>query len=414
VSEWTTTRLDRVATVKARIGWKALTADEYQDDGYVFLNTPNIKGSGIDFEDVNYIGQFRWEESPELQLRIGDVLLAKDGSTLGITNVVTELPRAATVNGSIAVVRPHGIDPKFLRYSLASAPTQSRIEELRTGMGVPHLFQWDINRLPVAFPAIEEQRRIADFLDDQVTRIDGIISARRGQQELISGQIQAEVDSMLDLESRRGTIRAARLVSVVPGFAFPSSEYSEDDSDVRLLRGVNVGVGSCRWEDVAYWPARDAVALRRFRLNRGDIVLGMDRPWIRGGLRIVRLGERDAPSLLLQRVAKISPVEGVDPDFIVWAYRGTAFREQVEADLTGLSVPHLSGEQILDYGIPAVPYVRQVTLSAELNAVALATETQLEVLTKSERALAMFKESLIAAALTGELDVTTARRGLPV
>ena len=41
---WGRTRLDRVATVNARIGWKALTADEYVPDGFAFLSTLNIKG----------------------------------------------------------------------------------------------------------------------------------------------------------------------------------------------------------------------------------------------------------------------------------------------------------------------------------------------------------------------------------
>jgi type I restriction enzyme S subunit len=96
---WTRTRLDRVATVNARIGWRALTASEYEDEGYTFLATPNIKGSDIDFDNVNYISEYRYEESPELKLRVGDVLLAKDGNTLGITNVVTTLLRPTTVNG---------------------------------------------------------------------------------------------------------------------------------------------------------------------------------------------------------------------------------------------------------------------------------------------------------------------------
>ena len=71
------TRIDRVATVQARIGWKALTANEYQEEGYAFLATPNIKGPSIDFENVNFISAFRYEESPELKLQVGDVLLSQ-------------------------------------------------------------------------------------------------------------------------------------------------------------------------------------------------------------------------------------------------------------------------------------------------------------------------------------------------
>jgi type I restriction enzyme S subunit len=85
---WNISRLGFEAWVRARLGWRGLKAEEYVDDGFVFLSTPNIKGRFIDFEDVNYIDEDRFLESPEIQLRQGDVLLAKDGSTLGTVNVV--------------------------------------------------------------------------------------------------------------------------------------------------------------------------------------------------------------------------------------------------------------------------------------------------------------------------------------
>ena len=59
-TSWAIKRLDFVARVKARLGWKGLTASEYVDDGYAFLSTPNIKGHDIDFEEVNYIDAHRF------------------------------------------------------------------------------------------------------------------------------------------------------------------------------------------------------------------------------------------------------------------------------------------------------------------------------------------------------------------
>lgn len=187
---WRITRIDRVATINARIGWKALTASEYQPDGYAFLATPNIKSDSIDFEDVNYISEYRYEESPELKLQPGDVLLAKDGNTLGITNIVRELPKPATVNGSIAVLRAFDVEPRFLRYSLASSATQDLIESIKGGMGVPHLFQWDIKRLPIALPPLDEQHRIADFLDAEMARNRELREAAARLAQLVSERRQ--------------------------------------------------------------------------------------------------------------------------------------------------------------------------------------------------------------------------------
>ncbi|MER7459894.1 restriction endonuclease subunit S [Micromonospora sp. NPDC126480] len=185
-AHWRLSRVDRVATVQARIGWKALTAAEYQPDGYPLLATPNIKGREIDFENVNYISEYRYGESPELKLRLGDVLLAKDGNTLGITNVVTVLPRPSTVNGSIAVLRPFNVHPAFLRYVLASKVTQDKINALKDGMGVPHLFQRDIRKLAVPLPPPNEQVRIAEFLDQESAKLDRVTEMVRRQAILIA------------------------------------------------------------------------------------------------------------------------------------------------------------------------------------------------------------------------------------
>lgn len=194
-STWTPTRIDRVATINARIGWKALTASEYQPDGYVFLATPNIKTESIDFENVSYIDEFRYEESPELKLQRGDVLLAKDGNTLGITNIVRELPRPTTVNGSIAVLRAFGVEPRFLRYTLASSTTQDMIDAIKGGMGVPHLFQWDIKRLPIVLPPSDEQHRIADFLDAATARLDELVTAISESSNLLQAKRRALLTS---------------------------------------------------------------------------------------------------------------------------------------------------------------------------------------------------------------------------
>ena len=87
-STWKTKRLGMLASVKARLGWKGLKAEEYVDQGHIFLATPNLKGDDINFENVNYITQARYDESPKIMLRQGDVLMAKDGATLGITALV--------------------------------------------------------------------------------------------------------------------------------------------------------------------------------------------------------------------------------------------------------------------------------------------------------------------------------------
>lgn len=103
---WECVKFKYIILTKARLGWKGLKADEYVEQSpYGFLSTPNIKNNAIAFDKAYFITKSRYEESPEIMLEVGDVLLVKDGSTLGISNLVRKLPFKCTVNSSIAVLK---------------------------------------------------------------------------------------------------------------------------------------------------------------------------------------------------------------------------------------------------------------------------------------------------------------------
>lgn len=172
-SHWSLSRIKDKGTVRGRVGWKALKASEYVDEGYVFLSTPNIKGQEIDFEDVNYITHERYIESLEIALQEDDILLAKDGSTLGTANMVTSLPRKATVNSSIAVLRfDRTVYSRYIYFQILSAYIQRKIALKKSGTGVPHLFQRDINDFLILLPPFSEQQAIAAYLDAKTAQID--------------------------------------------------------------------------------------------------------------------------------------------------------------------------------------------------------------------------------------------------
>lgn len=169
---WKLDRIKNIGSVNGRVGWKALKASEYVESGYFFLSTPNIKNVEIDFANANYITAERYYESPEIMLKVGDILLVKDGSTLGIVNVVRFLPSEGTVNSSIGVVRTKSVNAVYGYYYLLSNYIQNIIQLKKEGMGVPHLFQKDINNFKILIPPRNEQQKIADYLDKKTAQID--------------------------------------------------------------------------------------------------------------------------------------------------------------------------------------------------------------------------------------------------
>lgn len=176
---WEETRLKNKIYVRARLGWKGLKAEEYVNDGYPLLSAFNIINSKLSFKEVNYINKFRYDESPEIKLSIGDILLVKDGAGIGKCGIVEDLPTESTVNGSIALLTcKSDLNSKYLYYYFLSKLFQKYVDRLKDGMGVPHLFQRDIKMIYLAIPPEKEQREIVGILDAKCDEIDNLINSK--------------------------------------------------------------------------------------------------------------------------------------------------------------------------------------------------------------------------------------------
>lgn len=393
---WTETRLDRVATVNARIGWKALTAAEYQEEGFVFLSTPNIKQPEIDFENVNYITQFRFDESPELKLRVGDVLLAKDGNTLGITNVVAELPHPATVNGSIAVLRPFAMDGRFLRYQLDSAPIQGRIQAFKDGMGVPHLFQRDINRFPLVAPPLAEQRAIADYLDAETARIDAVIAKKQQLIHLLEERRLAAIDDAVG-SAGAPSVAVRRLSSRITSGPRGWAGYASD-TGTPFIRITNIQRNRIDLDmtDTLLVDAPESAESDRTRVQVGDVLVSITADIGSVGCVPAEL----AGSNISQHVALVRPAN-CEPEWLAYAIRSTPARAQLDSGQYGGTKTQLSLDDIASLRVPYPVRADQRRALAVLQRSLEAIDSADSRLRSQISLLAEHRQALITAAVAG-------------
>ena len=172
--------LSKIIWLRARLGWKGLKAEEYVETGYPFLSAFNIVNNKLDWTDLNFINQQRYDESPEIKLSVGDVLIVKDGAGIGKTARIDELPNGeSTVNSSLGVITPSEmLDYKYLHYILLINPFQNKDGFFKNGMGVQHLTQENMKSVRIPVPEIEEQQLIATYLDEKTQQIDSLIALK--------------------------------------------------------------------------------------------------------------------------------------------------------------------------------------------------------------------------------------------
>ena len=154
-------------------------------------------------------------------------------------------------------------------------------------------------------------------------------------------------------------------IDLLTGYPFKSSEYSEEEGTIRLLRGDNIIQGIIRWEGVKRWKKTTDSKLQKYFLAPGDFVIAMDRTWVKAGLKASLITEKDTPSLLVQRVARLRAKNGLHGKLLPILIRSHRFEQYVKGVQTESAVPHISPSQIKEFSV-LLPPLREQKAIADL------------------------------------------------
>ena len=150
------------------------------------------------------------------------------------------------------------------------------------------------------------------------------------------------------------------MTNLFSGFSFKGDEYSLNEG-VSVLRGENVSTKKLRWDTHKKWN-KSVKGLENLFLQELDIVIGMDGSKVGKNWAIV--SKYDLPLLLAQRVACLRAKESNWQFFLYYSMIVLSFEDYVSQVQTGTSIPHISGNQILEFPllIPDQLYLNEFDL----------------------------------------------------
>ena len=172
--KWISTHIKDIATIYGRIGFRGYTKQDIVKPGFgaISLSPSNIKDGKVTYAPATYISWEKYEESPEIKLTDGDVVLVKTGSTFGKTAYIDRLPWPTTLNPQIVVFKKLKIHAKLFAYFMASKNIQEQISAVIVGGAIPTLSQEQVYAFDIVYPPdAKEQATIAKALSD----IDSLI-----------------------------------------------------------------------------------------------------------------------------------------------------------------------------------------------------------------------------------------------
>jgi len=421
--------LKRLATIKARVGWKGLTSNEFEIRSHAYLVTGrDFRRRYIDWKTCYQVSEERYDDDPFIQLRNGDLLVTKDG-TIGKVALVDGLDKPACLNSGVFVVRPQDdLETLYLYWILQSEVFSDFISEVSRGSTIQHLYQEEFRELRIPLREIEEQRTIADYLDRETAQIDAFIAKNEELITLLTERRAAVISHAVT----RGVVASApltasgvewlgdipshwsvqRLASTVAraGNGVWGSDADGGGKDIRCVRVADFDRPKQLIHDDAHTLRKVSASERAGRvLRNGDLLLEKSGGGEKSPVGFVVLYDRHEPAVCSNFVARVELRAGMDPKF--WAYvHGAMYRLRI----TEKSLKQSTGIQNLDQSayfneyVAVPPYREQCAIAeqveqrtAEIDA-AVSTARDSAALARERRA------ALISAAVTGKIDAGVA------
>jgi len=411
-------KLSQAADV--RLGRQRAPQFETGEHPVRYLRSANIGENGINISDVKSMN-FTPSEQSIYELVIGDVLLTEGSgsrSAVGQSAVWSgQLDGKTCFQNTLLRLRPRAglTDGRYLAWWARHAHSSGQMAEAATGANILHLGSDGLKQLSLHVPPLEEQRRIADFLDERVPRIDNIIGARRDQMALVdlsyAGWVAEKADQMTNAY---GSLPLRRyLERIEQGWSPVCDSRVAEPGEAGVIK-----LGAVR--DGDFRPAENKAMAEgmdpdeRYRLAEGDLLVTRANTLQLVGDSAV-VGEVDGPNLYLSDLVYRITAPEADAHFLSVAIRTPRNRQIIAALARGASqsMAKLRGEDIADVLLPAAPIDVQSSFGVDDQTQRHLTRSRRRALSQSITLLAEYKESLITAAVTGELDVTTASRKVP-
>lgn len=245
---WELIRIKNTSWLKGRIGWQGLRSDEFLEDGPFLITGTDFQNGYVNWDTCVHISEKRFMEDPLLHIKEGDLLITKDG-TIGKVAIVKNCPSKTSLNSGVMIIRNKGIYQyfdKYMYYLLLSEQFTKWFKLTDIGNStIKHLTQDKFYKFKFTYPSLDEQIKIANFLDQKCSEIDALTADIQSQIDILEEYKKSVITEAVtkglnpDVEMKDSGVE---LVGLIPnhwtilktGYLFKENVRKADKEDMPL------------------------------------------------------------------------------------------------------------------------------------------------------------------------------------
>ncbi|MFB8043275.1 restriction endonuclease subunit S [Streptomyces hydrogenans] len=353
----------------------------------------------------------------ETEQQISELGMANSAAVLHPTDTVM-LSRTASVGYSVRIGRPMAttqafvtwhagpdLDPRYLLLVLRAM----KQEWQKLAYGSTHLtiYMPDLESIRIPLPPLEEQRRIADFLDAETARIDQLVHLRSKQSSLIGEGLAAEAVGLTGRSQiRRGDCTTESLIQLRR--AVISTQTGSTPANLRDLSDGGASEDDVPWYTPASIDSWMSITTAEKATHRNDAPL-----FPAGSVIITGIGESLGKVAYLDHVATgnqqltaITPTVGVSGRFMAWQLWAAEQEIREWAQYSRIRI--INNDSLKSFPIYLPSRAEQDTVVRTLDSRMVRVRQIKDAFLRFQRLADERRQALITAAVTGQFDVSTA------
>ena len=346
-------------------------------------------------------------------VKTNDILLVKDGATIGKVAIAEELPSdRLAVNEHVFLLRVSKLDSaKFYFYVIQSSHVQEQIWLQVRGSAQPGLSSEFRNNTLVPKPSLGIQKSVARYLNQETRKLDALVAAKERLLESLAEKRCAFITQAVTRGLNPNvTFRDSGIswLGKIPShweversrWLFRERDQRSEKGEEELLTVSHLTGVTPRYEKDVYMFEADTK--EGYKICReGDLVINTLWAWMGA------MGISPKDGIVSPAYNVYEPLERIEPCYIDALVRTPMFAQEAIRYSKGVwsSRLRLYPEGFFDIRLPVPPIQEQRQIISSVS-YGIGNLDTLRIAT--ERSISLLKErrsALITAAVTGQIDV---------
>ena len=371
---------------------------------------------GIVVRDLEAGGKFPAEFDTYQEVKTGDFVFCLFD--------VEETPRCVglsdfdgMITGAYTVMKPlDKFNRGFLYYFYLNLDADKRMKPLYTGLRNT-ISKDNFFAFKTFIPPLQEQKAIAQFLDDKTEKLDQAIAIKQQQitllkerkQILIHKAVTRGLNPNVKLKDsgvewigeipEEWEVKRLKNICEINQRALPETTQKDFEFNYVDIGSVSLEEGITETELFLF---KNAPSRARRLAKNGDTVISTVRTYLKA---IDFINQDKAKYIYSTGFAVLEPKPFIYPQFLANFVRSDAFTEQVTVKSKGMSYPAINSSDLSRLFVVQCEYIEQKEISVYIETASEKIERAIDLKQQEIEKLKEYKSSLINGVVTGKVKV---------